>query len=393
MLALNQFAAFLFDSFIISNYAQKIKHLKTRKALSFFLLMLIIFEITNPFLKNFSATFFCCIFFLISNIVYQFDEKEATFFIFIYGLTFFFANLFGWNYHDTTISILIRCLVSLLISRMIFLFLLPSKNKSMLSQSVIILMLMISMLLTLDAHRYLYWQLTSIILFSFIMYYNLTFFEIEQNNHALHSELEKLKISLENTRLFRHDYNNNLCAIGGYISVNDMKGLRNFYTKISGETIGDSSVNQIPFQTINEPSIYALLINKFNIMAQNQIQPKFDSKIDFSRLCISSYDLCKVLGILLDNAIEAAKNSFEREIIISCRQGAKHQCSIQIANSYTNKAIDINKIFEKGYSSKEVKSGLGLWEVKRILKTNKKVHLDTQKNQKYFSQILSIQSF
>ena len=40
---------------------------------------------------------------------------------------------------------------------------------------------------------------------------------------------------------------------------------------------------------------------------------------------------------------------------------------IVIKNTYSNKDVDITKIFLKGYSSKKVKSGLGLWEVKEIL--------------------------
>jgi two-component system sensor histidine kinase AgrC len=216
--------------------------------------------------------------------------------------------------------------------------------------------------------------------------------KMKQNALILHTKIEALKISLDNTRVFRHDYNNNLCAIGGYISINDMSGLRTFYHKISGETTQDTSLTQITYSHINEPSIYALFFNKYKIMMQNQIHLEFDSQINFSKLCISSFELCKILGILLDNAIDAAKKSPEKEIIIRCYKSAKTQSRIVISNSYINKNIELTKIFEKGYSTKEVKSGIGLWEVKQLLKSNKKAFLDTQKDKKYFSQILWIQT-
>ena len=41
-----------------------------------------------------------------------------------------------------------------------------------------------------------------------------------------------------------------------------------------------------------------------------------------------------------------------------------------IENTYTNKQICIDKIFEKDFSTKPHNTGLGLWEVKKILSKN-----------------------
>ena len=63
---------------------------------------------------------------------------------------------------------------------------------------------------------------------------------------------------------------------------------------------------------------------------------------------------------------------------------------IQIENSYLNKTGDTKKIFDKGITEKENHLGMGLWEVKQILKRNNNINLITEKNDEYFKQLLEI---
>lgn len=59
-------------------------------------------------------------------------------------------------------------------------------------------------------------------------------------------------------------------------------------------------------------------------------------------------------------------------------------------NTYLNKDVDLEKIFEKGLSSKENHSGIGLWEVRKYVKKSKNLDLYTSKDNKYFKQELFI---
>ena len=61
-----------------------------------------------------------------------------------------------------------------------------------------------------------------------------------------------------------------------------------------------------------------------------------------------------------------------------------------VENTYKEKDIDTEKIFEKGYSTKEGNTGLGLWEVRQILLKNTNLNLFTSKDAKYFKQQLEI---
>ena len=63
---------------------------------------------------------------------------------------------------------------------------------------------------------------------------------------------------------------------------------------------------------------------------------------------------------------------------------------ISIENSYNNKDVDTSSIFEKGKTSKENHTGMGLWEVKQILNRNNNINLSTSKDEKLFKQTLEI---
>ena len=63
-----------------------------------------------------------------------------------------------------------------------------------------------------------------------------------------------------------------------------------------------------------------------------------------------------------------------------------------IENTYADKDIDINRIFDKDFStkSKKTNSGLGLWEIRQILKKHNNLNLFTAKNDEYFIQQFEI---
>lgn len=113
--------------------------------------------------------------------------------------------------------------------------------------------------------------------------------------------------------------------------------------------------------------------------------------LDLNILKMKIYEFARILGILLDNAIEASDECEEKIINITFRNDTKNNRQlITIQNTYNNKDIDTEKIFEKGVSEKENHTGLGLWEVRKIIKKNNNANLFTSKTDKLFSQQLEL---
>lgn len=70
-----------------------------------------------------------------------------------------------------------------------------------------------------------------------------------------------------------------------------------------------------------------------------------------------------------------------------------HRQLLLIQNTYSNKSINLNRLREKGYTSKKDDGkphGLGLWEVDRILKKSKNLNLFSSNDSIFFTQQLEL---
>ena len=97
-------------------------------------------------------------------------------------------------------------------------------------------------------------------------------------------------------------------------------------------------------------------------------------------------DLCKVVGILIDNAIEASLESEMKELHVGIETG-DGSASIIIANTCINEP-NVNHLFKRGVSTKGKNRGLGLCNVKNILAQYPSVFLQTTVDQNFFFQEL-----
>ena len=67
----------------------------------------------------------------------------------------------------------------------------------------------------------------------------------------------------DNIRCFKHDFNNILQAIGGYIQINDMDGLKKYYKQILKDCDKVNNLYVLSPDVINNPAIYSILASKY----------------------------------------------------------------------------------------------------------------------------------
>lgn len=234
--------------------------------------------------------------------------------------------------------------------------------------------------------------LSLLVYFVFSMYSILRTNKLEQTAKDLETEKiynKTLSILHDNIRCFKHDFNNIVQVIGGYIDLNDMNGLNKYYQSLLKECKLNNNLNLLNPQTINNPSIYSLLNNKYYQALQYGITMNFEIFPDLSTINFNIYEFTRILGILLDNAIEAANETTEKIIEIQFKSDSKKQLFI-IENSCADNNISTTKIFEKGYSTKKNNSGIGLWKVHNILSKNTNIDLFTTVKNNKFKQELSV---
>lgn len=200
-----------------------------------------------------------------------------------------------------------------------------------------------------------------------------------------------LQILHDNIRAFKHDFWNIVQGIGGYIGKNDMEGLKKYYAKLVEDCHQVNNLTALSPSVVNNPAVYNVLAHKYHKADELGIKINLDVFMDLNELNINSYELTRILGILMNNAIEASKECEDKTINVTFRKDNKRPMQlIIIENTYKDKNIDTEKIYEKGYSTKEGNTGLGLWEIRQIMKKHNNLNLYTTKNNEYFSQQFEI---
>lgn len=240
-----------------------------------------------------------------------------------------------------------------------------------------------------------FFSFVSLFLYFGISIYSLTrIFKLILTTQKLESAEEynnTLRILHDNVRGFKHDFDNIVTTIGGYIKTEDIEGLKNYYLQLEDDCQRVNNLYILNPEVVNNDGIYNLLTKKYYEAESKDIKVNITFLLDLSTLNMKIYEFARILGILLDNAIEASSECEEKIINIVFRNDSNNfRQLVLIENTFNDKNIDTDKIFEKGISGKENHTGLGLWEVRKLIKKNNNINLYTSKNDKYFSQQLEI---
>lgn len=211
---------------------------------------------------------------------------------------------------------------------------------------------------------------------------------------SLEAYNKTLSLMYDSIRGFKHDFSNFVLALDGYVETENINGIRKMSKAILQDCATVNKMGILDPKIIDNSAIYSIVTNKYYLAKEQNLTMNIEvlSKIDENRE--NNYEICRILGILLDNAIEAAKETEEK--IINVRfidNDCPKRSLVIVENSYKNKSIDIDKIFEKGYTSKDncpkKEHGLGLWNIRNILMTNEDLNLYTTAD-KLFRQQLEI---
>ena len=251
---------------------------------------------------------------------------------------------------------------------------------------------------------YLPFYITLLTVFVLLIYFFISIYslsrtsKLEDTIQSLEEEKlynKTLNILYDNIRGFKHDFGNIVQSIGGYISTNNMDGLKEYYNDLMKDCRKSNNLSILNPELLQNPAVYSLITSKYHKAEDVGISMEIEVFSNLANVNMKAYELTRVLGILLDNAIEASSKCKEKSINLTIRKDPKiDRQLIVISNTYTNKDVNIDRIFEKGYTSKkdsDVKShGLGLWEVRKVLKKNDNLNLFTTKTNDFFTQQLEI---
>lgn len=326
-------------------------------------------------------------------------------------LILFIFKLNGSEYFNVPFSLLIssilNCLLVYLLSRIKFI----SKNIRKLNHIIkknnkdwiYIILIMILMVLFIFFNRYKmnnsteYFVNTAMAIFVVVSFVYVIYNKFQRQamedkyNESMEYVLRYEKIINEQGKK-NHEYNNQLMVIKGYI--NKPERLSEYLDEIIGEhkTGQNYTVKQLGF--LPDGGVKGLLYHKLSKMEDNNIKYYLyvDQNLkdkDIESFDLKTYrDLTKLLGVFLDNAIDAALKSEEKEIEVELKD--KDDCLLlTISNTY-DKNTDINKVGKSGFTTKGVGHGFDLSIVKDIAKTNSEIETFSSKESDKFIQTAMI---
>jgi len=235
-----------------------------------------------------------------------------------------------------------------------------------------------------------------LIIFTYFVF-NTTFKERRLENRAEElKRLEEYTANIESMykdiRSIRHDYSNVISSMMGYLDENDMNGLKDYFKNeivpFAGrmETADDS---MSVLSRIKAPSLKGILAVKVIRAQENNISVKIDIKEDIQIKTVEILDISRIIGILLDNAFEAAAECDKPYVDIGFIN-YEDTVIIAIVNSVLDRPVNLSRIFEPGFSTKGEGRGIGLSNVSEILSKYNNILLDTSQEGNEFKQILHI---
>ena len=193
-------------------------------------------------------------------------------------------------------------------------------------------------------------------------------------------------------RSFRHDYANVLASLRYGIEHNDMASVRQTFEEVTAGSVRFLQSDHFEIgnlSLIRDDTIKSIFAAKLSQAAEYGIQVKVEIPEEIGSPNLALLDFIRLLSILLDNAIEGAVESNDRELQVSYFKHQR-QTVLIIANSMSHQDINLADLYERGNSSKGLDRGWGLANVREILSSYPHTNLKTSTRPGRFQQILEM---
>ena len=216
---------------------------------------------------------------------------------------------------------------------------------------------------------------------------------IQSEYDILLKNLNEYENLLDLQRVTNHENKNQLLVIKGMVDKGE-SNTSEYINSIIDTQYKDNDA--IIYKTNRIPSggLRGLIYYKILTMKEKKINSNLDvdrslNELDFDNIPIkTNQELCKIVGVFLDNAIQAVSELKKKEIDIYLKY-ENDELYIKVSNNYSG-VIELDKIDNSGYTTKGKGHGYGLSLVKGIIRENACFKNDREIHGKMFSQIIRL---
>ena len=222
-------------------------------------------------------------------------------------------------------------------------------------------------------------------------------------NNRITKEYDKLlefmttfENEIEKQRILRHETKNEFLTIRAKICDNQKnKEIIDYIDEILQDKIKVKQEEYARFGYLPPNGIKGLCYFKVQEAEEKEIKVSLNISKKITKSTVyelntkEQREFGRILGVLLDNAIEASILSEEKQFGIEAYTTKENEFKMIISNTYNNK-IDKNKIGKERFSTKGKTRGHGLLLVKHIINKNKIFELKTDIQNGIYTQTIKI---
>ncbi len=206
--------------------------------------------------------------------------------------------------------------------------------------------------------------------------------------------MKNYESDIEEQRTINHETKNELLTIRSKLSDEKDKDLCSYVDSIIGDKKSVKSAKFSKFKYLPSNGLKGFFYYKFIEAEQRKIKVSLNISKQVENSCLGDMktkdfkDLTRIIGVYLDNAIEAASISKNKKLGIEIYV-VKDVVQIIISNTYDN-VIEKDKVGNERYSTKGKNRGHGLLLVKRILNENNRITSETKITDNLYIQTIKI---
>ena len=190
--------------------------------------------------------------------------------------------------------------------------------------------------------------------------------KLERKMEMLGESLDGINALNNDLRAQRHDFLNHLQVVYSLIELKDYSSAHQYI-----ETVYTDIQKVSRILKTAHPAVNAILQAKADMCEKRGIAVTLDITTALGDLRIPSWEFCRVLGNIIDNAIYALEKSqprAERRVSISLREDLHHHYFEIANNGPAIPETQLKHIFEPGFTTKKLDGqGMGLSICREIM--------------------------
>ncbi|MCT3282194.1 histidine kinase [Lactiplantibacillus pentosus] len=212
-----------------------------------------------------------------------------------------------------------------------------------------------------------------------------------QQNAQLNDYLKSVERQYLELRKFKHDYKNLMLSLQDSLTNGNSPEQTEYFKELIAQSAVKTSLDSgkiVKVQHLGNETLRGLIVQKFLDAQAKGINLSVELNTENFVIHHELVDIIRIIGNLLDNAIEQAQKMTDKTVTITFN---KIDDTTEIS---INNAIDSNfersKLFQTGYATKGTNRGLGLANVRELVNQHHDFYLNIDSERGYVTMTLII---